>query len=142
MCRSRAKAFTPEPISVVVVFISILLAACTANPALPEAQSPTVAPAPTATPEPVPTSTTIPSAWTSGIEMNYLEGCEAGLADTELQEDSSRICQCSFDRLSDPVSGVDFAAFVELNNQLVTDPTALESSPMGAELVASVTDCM
>lgn len=60
------------------------------------------------------------------VELNWLEGCTVGLADSDLASDANNICACSFAEVSGP-NGIPFEDFVELNNELKGDPNALGS---------------
>jgi hypothetical protein len=58
------------------------------------------------------------------VEMNWLEGCTVGLADSDLAEDANNICQCSYAEISG-TNGIAFEDFVQLNNDLKGDPDSL-----------------
>jgi hypothetical protein len=58
------------------------------------------------------------------VEMNWLEGCTVGLADSDLANDANNICACSYAEVSGP-DGIAFDEFVDLNNELKGDPNAL-----------------
>jgi hypothetical protein len=58
------------------------------------------------------------------VELNWLEGCTVGLADSDLAEDANNICQCSYAEISG-TNGIAFEDFVKLNNDLKGDPGSL-----------------
>ena len=58
----------------------------------------------------------------SNVEANWREGCEVGLADSDLAGDANAVCACSFQEIS---TTIPFDDFIELDNQLKGDPTSL-----------------
>lgn len=66
------------------------------------------------------------------LEDNFLEGC-AAMADADAGESDAAtlpddFCQCAFDALSDPQTGVDFDELQEIDDDLSDDPAALPDS--------------
>ena len=65
------------------------------------------------------------------VELNWLEGCTVGLADSDLAEDANNVCRCSYAEISGP-NGIPFADFVDLNGDLKSDPGSLAGlDPLG-----------
>ena len=79
------------------------------------------------------------------VELNWLEGCTVGLADSDLASDANNICACSYAEVSGP-GGIAFQDFVELNNELKSDPNALGAAesmtPAERQLLEIVRGCI
>lgn len=61
------------------------------------------------------------------VELNWLEGCTVGLADSDLAEDANNVCRCSYAEISGP-DGIPFADFADLNGDLKSNPESLANS--------------
>ena len=78
-----------------------------------------------------------PETGISNVEMNWMEGCEVGFSE-DLAQEANDICACSYRRIK---ADIPFETFVELNDRLKSDPTALRAraeTPGSAE--AAVVD--
>ena len=58
------------------------------------------------------------------VELNWLEGCEVGLADSDLAEAANKVCACSYATISG-ANGIAFEDFVALDSDLKSDPSGL-----------------
>lgn len=87
-----------------------------------------------------------PQTGLSVVESNWLEGCEVGFGE-ELAESANSICACSYREISDPVTGIPFEDFVEVNERLENEPDSLLSraeNPDSTEalIVGIVANCI
>jgi len=58
------------------------------------------------------------------VQTNWMNGCQVSLEE-ELASDANQVCECSYEWLSGP-DGIPFEEFVELNNDLKSDPLRLQ----------------
>ena len=79
------------------------------------------------------------------MHRNWLDGCTVGLADSDLADDANNVCECSYSAISGE-GGIPFDVFVQLNNDLKSDPESLAQSesldPAEDQLLEIVKGCI
>ena len=74
-----------------------------------------------------------PETGLSNVEANWLDGCTVGLAQSDLAEAANSVCECAYEDIK---AQVPFEEFVQINNDLDSDPSKLGE---GATLTAGET---
>jgi len=78
----------------------------------------------------------------SNVEANWRDGCEVGLADSDLAGDANSVCACSFQAIS---ANIPFEEFVKVDSDLKGDPESLisgDTSPVEARILDIVKGCI
>jgi len=109
--RVRRPAFASAAKAIASLVLLVLIAASCSSDGFPESYD-------------AQTQTLDDGTEVSLVELNWLEGCTVGLADSDLAGDANNICQCSYAEISG-TNGIAFEDFVALNNDLKGDPGSL-----------------
>ncbi len=73
----------------------------------------------------------IPDAYGDTTERNFIEGCEVALTAEDgagaaySDEEAQRVCECSYEDISDPETGVPYEDFRKSNDDLEDEPGPL-----------------
>lgn len=73
----------------------------------------------------------IPDAYGDTTEKNFIEGCEVALTDEDAageaysDDDAQAVCECAYDDISNPDTGIPYEDFREINEELEQEPGPL-----------------
>ncbi|QYG91540.1 hypothetical protein HC251_03190 [Iamia sp. SCSIO 61187] len=73
----------------------------------------------------------IPDAYGDTTEGNFIEGCEVALTDDDgagpafSDDDAQAVCECSYEDISNPETGIPYEDFREINDELEQEPGPL-----------------
>lgn len=73
----------------------------------------------------------IPDAYGDTTEGSFIEGCEVALTDEgdageALSDDEAQaVCECSYEEISDPATGIPYEDFRDINDELEKEPGPL-----------------